>query len=508
MDKILVLDFGGQYDQLIARRVRSESVYAEIVNYDRITVEEIRKEAYKGIIFTGGPKSVYANDAPLYDGKILELGVPVLGICYGHQLMAHLLKGKIVPSGNGSEYGKTEVTISPSILFKDMPERSVCWMSHTDFVEEIPEGFSVIARTGKCACAAMADEERRLYGVQFHPEVSHTEYGQQVIRNFLFEICGCERNWQMEDFLEESIRRYRRELEGEKVMLGLSGGVDSLVSAVLLNKAIGKDLVCVLIDHGLFRENEVEEVERTVRKQFDINLIRADAKKRFLDHLKGITDPEEKRKTIGEDFVRVFEEEAEKLKNIAILAQGTIYPDLIESGKGDSATIKSHHNVGGLPKDIRFKKIVEPLSSLFKDEVRELGIKMGIPEYLVYRQPFPGPGLAVRIIGEVTEEKLKVLKRADAIFRKEMKKAGCKSDQCFAVLCEGKSVGVKGDERAYGYTVALRAVNTDDFMTAEWTRIPYEVLESSSNRICNEIKEVSRVVYDITSKPPGTIEWE
>ncbi|MBR3228403.1 MAG: glutamine-hydrolyzing GMP synthase, partial [Erysipelotrichaceae bacterium] len=306
MDKILVLDFGGQYDQLIARRVRSENVYARICNYDMITIEEIIREGYKGIIFTGGPKSVYADDAPLYDRKIFELGIPVLGICYGHQLMAHLLKGKIVPSQSGSEYGKTEVTVSSSILFKEMPERSICWMSHTDYVKEIPEGFSVIAKTDKCSCAAMVDEERRLYGVQFHPEVSHTEYGQQVIRNFLFEICGCERNWQMEDFLKESVERYRKELEGEKVMLGLSGGVDSLVSAVLLNKAIGKDLVCVLIDHGLFRENEVEEVERVVRKQFDINLIRVDAKKRFLDHLKGITDPEEKRKTIGEDFVRVF----------------------------------------------------------------------------------------------------------------------------------------------------------------------------------------------------------
>ena len=418
--------------------------------------------------------------------------------------------GEITSAENGSEYGKTTVYTEETILFKDVPKESICWMSHTDFVKVPPKGFTVIAHTDKCPCAAMCDESRSLYGVQFHPEVTHTEFGTQLLRNFLFEVCGCTGDWTMEGFAERSIEKYRRELAGKKVLLALSGGVDSSVAAVLLHKAIGDDLTCVFVDHGLLRKDEGDFVERTFRGQFGVNLIRVNAEDRFLTKLAGVTEPEKKRKMIGEEFIRVFEDKAKKLGKIHVLVQGTIYPDVVESGKGDSAVIKSHHNVGGLPDVIAFDEIVEPLRDLFKDEVRAVGTELGIPYELVWRQPFPGPGLAVRVIGEITKEKLDILRDADAIFREEIAHAGLEkmTNQYFAVLTDLRSVGVKGDARTYGYTVALRAVTTDDFMTAEWTRLPYEVLEKASNRITGEIGSITRVVYDITSKPPATVEWE
>lgn len=515
MEKILVLDFGGQYDQLIARRVREHHVYAEIKGYSEITLLEIKEKGYKGIIFTGGPNSVYDESAPHYDPEILNIGVPILGICYGDQLMAQMAGGEIASAESGSEYGKTRLYISPCALFRDVPQESVVWMSHTDFVRTPPKGFRVIANTDKCPCAAMCDEERRLYGVQFHPEVTHSEFGKQMLSNFLFRVCGCAGDWTMEDFTERAIRKYREELKGKKVLLGLSGGVDSSVAAVLLHEAIGDDLYCVFVDHGLLRKNEGDFVEKTFREGFRMNLIRVNAEERFLSKLSGVTDPEEKRKIIGEEFIRVFEDEAKKLGKINVLVQGTIYPDVIESGKGSGSTgatavIKSHHNVGGLPDVISFDELVEPLRNLFKDEVRTVGERLGIPKELVWRQPFPGPGLAVRVIGALTKEKLDMLREADAIFREEMEKAGLEkaANQYFAVLTDLRSVGVKGDARTYGRTVALRAVTTDDFMTAEWTRVPYEVLENASSRITGEIAGITRVVYDITSKPPATVEWE
>ena len=509
-EKILVLDFGGQYDQLIARRVREQHVYAEIRGYDHITADEIEENGYKGIIFTGGPNSVYEENSPQCDPVIFELGIPILGICYGDQLMAHLLGGQVKSAEACSEYGKTRVFVTGSLLFEGIPEENVCWMSHTDYIAELPEGFRTVAVTEKCTCAAMEDVKRKLYGVQFHPEVNHTVYGKQMLYNFLFEICGCRGDWKMEDYLEHSIERYRRELAGKKVLLALSGGVDSSVAAVLLQKAIGDDLTCVFVDHGLLRKNEGDFVEKTFRETFGMNLIRIDAEERFLTKLKGVTEPEKKRKIIGEEFIRVFEDEGKKLGKMDILAQGTIYPDVVESGKGDAAVIKSHHNVGGLPDVIAFEAVVEPLRELFKDEVRKLGEQMGLPHQLVWRQPFPGPGLAVRVIGEVTKEKLDILREVDAIFCQEVAGDGLENmtNQYFAVLTDLRSVGVKGDARTYGYTVALRAVTTDDFMTAEWTRLPYEVLEKVSNRITNEVAGITRVVYDITSKPPATVEWE
>lgn len=510
MDKILVLDFGGQYNQLIARRVRSERVYTEIKSYDAITAADIKAAGYKGVIFTGGPNSVSDENSPHFDAAVLSLGIPVLGICYGHQLMAYMAGGEIVSAMSGSEYGRTEVYADKCALFEGVPEKSVFWMSHTDYVKRVPEGFRVTAHTDSCPCAAMADEERKLYGVQFHPEVTHSEFGQTVIRNFIFKVCGCKADWNVGDFAESSIEKYRRELKGKKVLLALSGGVDSSVAAVLLHKAIGDGLTCVFVDHGLLRKDEGDYVESLFKGKFGLNLIRVNARERFLEKLAGVTEPEKKRKIIGEEFIRVFEEQARRIGDIEVLAQGTIYPDVVESGKGKAATIKSHHNVGGLPENMLFSEIVEPLRLLFKDEVREIGLKLGLPENMVFRQPFPGPGLGVRVIGEITEEKLAILREADAIFREEMAKGGCEklSNQYFAVITDCRSVGVMGDFRTYGYTVALRAVTTDDFMTAAWTRLPYEVLEAASSRITNEVKNVTRVVYDITSKPPATVEWE
>ena len=510
MDKILVLDFGGQYNQLIARRVRSLNVYAEIKSFDRITIDEIKVNGYKGIILTGGPNSVYDPKSPHYSNEILNLNIPILGICYGDQLLAYMTGGKIVSAKNNSEYGKTSLINKGGKLLEGLPKESICWMSHTDYIKDVPDGFIVSAETKSCPCAAMENSEKKLYGVQFHPEVTHTEYGLKILSNFIFNVSKCKADWKMDDFAKSSIEKYKNELAGKKVLLALSGGLDSSVVALLLHKAIGKNLVCVFVDHGLLRKDEGDYVENLFRNKFDINLIRANVQDRFLEKLKGVDDPETKRKIIGKEFIEVFREEAKKIGNIDVLSQGTIYPDVIESGKDSSAVIKSHHNVGGLPKDIGFKSIVEPLRDLFKDEVRAIGLELGLPEELVYRQPFPGPGLAVRIIGEITEEKIKIVQDSDAILREEFKKNGLDkmANQYFTVVTNTKSVGVMGDARTYGYTLAIRAVTTDDFMTATWTKVPYDILELISSRITNEVKGVNRIVYDITSKPPATVEWE
>ena len=510
MEKILVLDFGGQYNQLIARRVREESVYAEIRGYDKISLQEIKEAGYKGIIFTGGPNSVYEESSPHYDPALLDAGIPILGICYGIQLMAYMAGGVINTAAESSEYGKTEIKYSADTLFKGMPEESICWMSHTDHIIEPPQGFKITAHTEKCPCAAFADEKRKLYGVQFHPEVTHTQQGKTILKNFLYDVCGCAGDWKMDDYIERTVAEYREKLQGKKVLLGLSGGVDSSVAAALLHRAVGDNLVCVFLDHGLLRKDEGDFVEETFAGRFGMKLIRANVEDRFLARLKGVTDPELKRKIVGEEFVRVFEEEASKIGHIDVLAQGTIYPDVIESGLGASAVIKSHHNVGGLPENIAFTELAEPLRDLFKDEVRKVGMQLGLPRELVYRQPFPGPGLSVRVIGEVTRDKLDILREADAIFRQEVGEGMAEGtpDQYFAALLDVKSVGVMGDARTYGYVLALRAVTTDDFMTAEWTKIPFDVLDKAARRITNEVKGISRVVYDITSKPPATVEFE
>ena len=506
---ILILDFGGQYNQLIARRVRECNVYSEVVPFD-ISIEKIKEKNPKGIIFTGGPANVYLEDSPKCDPEIFNLSIPILGICYGMQLMMNNLGGTVARADK-REYGTMDVNIdNTSLLFQGFDKVNGFLMSHTDYVESLPENFRNIGFTSTCPNAAVENATKKLYGIQFHPEVNNSVNGTQVIRNFLYNICNCSGDWQISSFVTESINSLKEKIGDKKALCALSGGVDSSVAAVLLNKAIGKNLTCIFVDHGLLRKNEGDEVEEVFKNQFDINLIRVNAKDRFLSKLAGITDPEQKRKIIGEEFIRVFEEEAKKIGTVDYLVQGTIYPDVIESGLGKSSVIKSHHNVGGLPDYVDFKEIVEPLRNLFKDEVRKTGLELGIPENLVFRQPFPGPGLAIRIIGDITEDKLNILKEADAIFREEIAIAGLHKNinQYFAVLTNLKSVGVMGDERTYDYTVALRAVETTDFMTGVWSKIPYEVLEKVSSRIVNEVKHVNRVVYDITSKPPATIEWE
>lgn len=507
-DLVLVIDFGGQYNQLIARRVREFGVYCEIVPYN-YGIEKIKDKNPKGIIFTGGPNSVYGEDTPQIEKEVFELGVPVLGICYGQQLMSHLLGGR-VDTAPVREYGKSHVNLdNSSKLFKGIEKEEVCWMSHTDYVAEAPAGFKIIAHTDVCPVAAIANEEKKLYGVQFHPEVEHTPFGKDMLRNFVLNICDLEPSWSMASFAEEKIAEIKRVVGDKKLICALSGGVDSSVAAVLVHKAVGKQLTCIFVDHGLLRKDEGDQVEKIFREGFDMNLIRVNAQDRFLGKLAGVSDPERKRKIIGEEFIRVFEEESKKLGQIDFLVQGTIYPDVVESGTGTSAVIKSHHNVGGLPEDIEFS-LIEPLRELFKDEVRAVGEELGIPHHLVWRQPFPGPGLAIRVLGEVNEEKLEIVREADAIFREEIALAGLESEiwQYFAVLPNIQSVGVMGDERTYCHTVGLRAVTSSDGMTSNFAHIPYEVIDKISRRIVNEVKGVNRIVYDVTSKPPATIEWE
>ncbi len=506
---VLVIDFGGQYNQLIARRVREANVYSEILPYT-VSMDRIKSYNPSGIIFTGGPNSVYLDDSPTITKDVFELGIPILGICYGAQLMAHVLEGK-VGSVNHKEYGNTPINVeSNSLMFSDLEDEQICWMSHTDQILQVPHGFEVVASTDTCPVAAMQDKDRKLYAVQFHPEVNHTQNGQKMLENFLYNVCGCDKSWTMSNIANDSIKQLKEKIGDKRVLLALSGGVDSSVAAVMLSKAIGKNLHCIFVDHGLLRKDEGDQVEAIFTNGFDLNFTRVNCEDIFLEKLTGISDPEQKRKIIGEEFIRVFEREAKKLGRMDFLAQGTIYPDVVESGEGHAAVIKSHHNVGGLPDHVDFEEIVEPLRDLFKDEVRKVGLELGLSEELVYRQPFPGPGLAIRIMGDITKDKLDILKEADFVYRDEIAKAGLDREiwQYFAALTNTKTVGVMGDERTYDHVLALRAVTSLDAMTADWARIPHEVLAKISNRIINEVRGINRIVYDITSKPPGTIEWE
>lgn len=507
-EMVLVVDFGGQYNQLIARRVRDCHVYCEVVPYNK-ALEAVKEKQPKGIIFTGGPNSVYAEGAPQIDPAIFEQGIPVLGLCYGMQIMAHTLGGK-VEAAEKREFGKTVTQFDTNApIFKKLPQESVTWMSHVDYVAEMPNGFTNIAHTGDCPIAAMMNTEKNLYAMQYHPEVNHSEKGVDMLKNFLTEVCGCSESWTMANYAKTAIESIRQQVGDGQVLLALSGGVDSSVAAQLLSKAIGSQLTCIFVDHGLMRKNEGDEVEAAFANS-GMHFIRVNAEDRFLKKLEGITDPETKRKTIGEEFIRVFEDEGKKIGAVDFLAQGTIYPDVIESGTGDAAVIKSHHNVGGLPAVVEFKGLIEPLRMLFKDEVRQLGLELGLADYLVWRQPFPGPGLGIRVMGDITKEKLDILRDADAIYREEIANAGLDRsiNQYFAVLTNTRTVGVMGDFRTYDYTLALRGVTTTDFMTADWARIPYDVLDKISSRIVNEVDHINRIVYDITSKPPSTIEWE
>lgn len=507
-ERVLVLDFGGQYNQLIARRVREQSVYCDLKPCD-MTIEEIKQYAPKGIIFTGGPNSVYDENSPHIDPEIFRLGIPVLGICYGAQLMAYTLGGK-VESATTREYGKSDIEYFDSEIFEGVDKNNVCWMSHTDYVSVAPDGFKVVGKTATCPVAAMEDANRGFYGVQFHPEVMHTKQGTTILRNFLYNVCKVSGDWTMANFVAEQVAKIKEKVGDKKVLCAMSGGVDSAVAATLVHRAVGDNLTCIFVDHGLLRKNEADDVYRVFKTERGMNLIKSDSADRFLNKLAGVSDPETKRKIIGGEFIKVFEDEAKKIGKVDYLVQGTIYPDVIESGKGKSAVIKSHHNVGGLPDVVDFKEIIEPLRDLFKDEVRKVGFELGLPEDIVMRQPFPGPGLAIRIIGDITREKIKVLQDADYIYREEIAKAGLNREiwQYFAVLTNCRSVGVMGDSRTYSYTLALRAVTSVDGMTADWARIPYDVLEKISTRIVNEVQDINRIVYDITSKPPATIEWE